>query len=44
MMKEERESEKSKIKDAIVMHKQEEAKQTKFVNMQGKQRANQFRY
>ena len=31
-MKNQREAEKNKIKDAIMMHKQEEAKQTKFIN------------
>ena len=41
-MKQEREMEKKKIKDAIVLHKKEEAKQAKFIGQQNKQRFNQF--
>ena len=33
-----REQEKKKIKDAILMHKQEEVKQTKFIGHQNKNR------
>jgi len=43
-MRDERESEKRKIKDAIMLHKKEEAKQTKFIGAQHKQRFNQFMY
>ena len=43
-LRDQRNIEKSKIKDAIMMHKKEEAKQTKFVNLQGKQRQQQFNY
>ena len=43
-MKEEREHEKRKIKDAIMLHKKEEAKQTKFIGQQHKQRFNQLMF
>ena len=43
-MRDERETEKRKIKDAIMLHKKEEAKQTKFIGQQHKQRFNQFMY
>ena len=43
-MRDEREAEKRKIKDAIMLHKKEEAKQTKFIGAQHKQRFNQFMF
>lgn len=39
-MRNERQNEKSKIADAILMHKKEEAKQAKFIGQQTKNRAN----
>lgn len=40
--KQEREFEKKKIKDAIFLHKKEEAKQAKFIGQQNKQRYYQY--
>ena len=37
-MKEQRDKEKRKIQDAIIAHKKEEAKQTKFIGQQNKTR------
>lgn len=39
-MRHERQKEKTKITDAILMHKKEEAKQSKFIGQQTKNRAN----
>jgi hypothetical protein len=44
MMRDDREGEKRKIKDAIMLHKKEEAKQAKFIGQQHKNRFNQFMY
>jgi hypothetical protein len=44
MMRDDREGEKRKIKDAILLHKKEEAKQAKFIGQQHKNRFNQFMY
>ena len=40
--KHQREEEKKKIKDAMMLQKQEEAKQAKMIGNQNKQRHNQF--
>jgi hypothetical protein len=43
-MRDGRDDEKRKIKDAILLHKKEEAKQAKFIGQQHKNRYNQFQY
>ena len=43
-LKQQRDEEKKKIKDAMFLQKQEEAKQAKMINQQNKQRHNQFMF